>query len=246
MIVNKIPRFSAQPAALRSVGGTRTFLLVSVALTLVLYLVPYGQILARPLLLLSTLAHEMGHGLTALVLGGRFQSLQMWASGAGVSEMDLSGFGRIREGLTLAGGLVGPAVAAALCFRMGKTGRGARACLVGVGLFLVAAEILVIRNLFGFFFAGLVAAGCLFAGRRLSTDRAQWVVVFLGVQLALSVFSRADYLFTQGASNPSGVFPSDVMRMQTALFLPYWFWGLVCGAFSVLVLIYGVRTCWSR
>jgi membrane-associated phospholipid phosphatase len=72
------------------------------------------------------------------------------------------------------------------------------------------------------------------------------VVVFLGVQLALSVFSRADYLFTQGVSNPSGVFPSDVTRMQTALFLPYWFWGLVCGAFSVLVLIYGVRTCWSR
>jgi hypothetical protein len=236
----------AHETPLRLESRTRTFLLVSVAITLVLYLIPYGQILARPLLLLSTLAHEMGHGLTALLLGGRFQSLQMWASGAGVSEMDLTGFGRIREGLTLAGGLVGPAVAAALCFKMAKTGRGARSCLVGVGLFLLVAEILVIRNLFGFFFVGLVAAGCLFAGRRLSPERAQWVVVFLGVQLALSVFSRADYLFTRGAENPSGVFPSDVMRMQTALFLPYWFWGLVCGAFSVMVLVYGVRTCWGR
>ena len=236
----------AHETPLRLESRTRTFLLVSVAITLVLYLIPYGQILARPLLLLSTLAHEMGHGLTALLLGGRFQSLQMWASGAGVSEMDLTGFGRIRAGLTLAGGLVGPAVAAALCFKMAKTGRGARSCLVGVGLFLLVAEILVIRNLFGFFFVGLVAAGCLFAGRRLSPERAQWVVVFLGVQLALSVFSRADYLFTRGAENPSGVFPSDVMRMQTALFLPYWFWGLVCGAFSAMVLVYGVRTCWGR
>ncbi|HEX4966348.1 MAG TPA: M50 family metallopeptidase [Thermoanaerobaculia bacterium] len=227
-------------------GGTRKLLLVSAAITLALYVIPYGRYLARPLLLLSTLAHEMGHGLTALLLGGKFQRLEMWASGAGVSEIDLTGFGRIREGLTLAGGLVGPAVAAALCFKLGKTGRGARSCLVGLGIFLLAAEILVVRNLFGFFFAGLVAAGCLFAGTRVSPERAQWVVVFLGVQLALSVFSRADYLFTQSAGNPGGVFPSDVMRMQNALFLPYWFWGLVCGAFSVLVLAYGVRTCWSR
>lgn len=235
------------PVSPRPIGSrTRQFLIVSAVVTLALYVVPYGQIVARPLLLLSTLAHEMGHGLTALLLGGRFHSLRMWADGAGVSEMDLAGFGRIREGLTLAGGLVGPAVAAALCFKLGKTGRGARTCLVGVGLFLIAAEILVVRNLFGFVFTGLVATGCLFAGRRLSPERAQWVVVFLGVQLALSVFSRADYLFTRGASNPTGVFPSDVLRMQTALFLPYWFWGLVCGAFSVLVLIYGVRTCWSR
>jgi len=241
MIAQETSRPSSRPA-----GGTRSFLLVSAAITLALYVVPYGQVLARPLLLLSTLAHEMGHGLTALLLGGTFERLQMWASGAGVSEMDLTGFGRIRQGLTLAGGLVGPAVAAALCFKLGKTGRGARSCLLGVGFFLLAAELLVIRNLFGFVFTGLVAAGCLFAGTRLSPERAQWVVVFLGVQLALSVFSRADYLFTRGVENPSGVFPSDVMRMQTALFLPYWFWGLVCGGFSVMVLIYGVRTCWGR
>jgi peptidase M50B-like protein len=246
MIAQESPQSSLRSTSLRPESRTRKFLLVSAAVTLVLYVVPYGQVLARPLLLLSTLAHEMGHGLTALLLGGRFQRLEMWVTGAGVSEMDLSSFGRIRQGLTIAGGLVGPAVAAALCFKLGKTGRGARSCLVGVGLFLLVAEILVVRNFFGFFFTGLVAAGCLFAGRRLSPEHAQWVVVFLGVQLALSVFSRADYLFTRGAANPTGVFPSDVMRMQTALFLPYWFWGLVCGAFSMMVLIYGVRTCWGR
>ncbi|HSS75860.1 MAG TPA: M50 family metallopeptidase [Thermoanaerobaculia bacterium] len=246
MIVDEDSRSSLLPTPLPSASRTRKFLLISAAITLALYIVPYGQVLARPLLLLSTLAHEMGHGLTALLLGGTFERLQMWASGAGVSEMDLTGFGRIRQGLTLAGGLVGPAVAAAVCFKLGKTGRGARLCLLGVGFFLLAAELLVIRNLFGFVFAGLVAAGCLFAGTRLSPERAQWVVVFLGVQLALSVFSRADYLFTRGVENPSGVFPSDVMRMQTALFLPFWFWGLVCGGFSVMVLIYGVRTCWGR
>ena len=235
-----------KPVQARPAAGSRTVLLASAAVTLVLYAIPFGEILARPLVLLSTLAHEMGHGLTALLLGGSFQRLEMWPNGAGIAEMDVAGFGRLRQGLTAAGGLVGPAVAAAICFTLGRTGRGAQACLAGLGLLLVAAEALVVRNLFGFVFAGGLAAVCLFAAARLTPQKAQWLVVFLGVQLALSVFSRADYLFTRGASNPTGVYPSDVMQMQQALFLPYWFWGFVCGTFAVAVLVYGIRTCWRR
>ena len=235
-----------QHARPRPASGTRAVLLVSAAITVALYAIPFGDLIARPLLLLSTLAHEMGHGITALLLGGRFHEFKMWMDGAGLADMDVTGFGRLRQGLTAAGGLVGPAVAAAVCFTLGKTGRGAQICLVGMGLGLVAAEALLVRNVFGFVFVGLLAAGCLFAAARLTPEKAQWVVVFVGVQLALSVFSRADYLFTPAASNPSGVFPSDVMRMQQALFLPYWFWGFVCGAFAVGVLLYGLRICWRQ
>lgn len=231
----------AGPAARKTVDS-RTVLMASAAATLVLYAVPYGQFLARPLVLLSTLAHEMGHGLVALLLGGGFQKLEMWLDGSGAAHLDLTGFGRLRQALVMAGGLVGPAVAAALCFALGQTGRGARACLIGLGLLLLLAEVLVVRNTFGFVFVGLVTAGCLAAGVRLPPERARWVVVFLGIQLALSVFSRADYLFSKTA----GRFPSDVMQMQQALFLPYWFWGFACGAFAVAVLVYGVRSCWGR
>jgi hypothetical protein len=238
--------YESHLSSLRPDAVARKVLLVSSAVTLALYVIPYGRFLARPLLLLSTLAHEMGHGLTALLLGGSFRRLAIWPSGAGLADLDVAGFGRIRQGLTLAGGLVGPSVAAALCFAVGKTGQGARWCLIALGLLLVVAEILVIRNLFGFFFAGVIAAGCLFVGARCSPQVAQWVVVFLAVQLALSVFSRADYLFTKTAANPSGVYPSDVLQMQYMLFLPYWFWGFVCGAFAVSVLLYGIRTFWGR
>lgn len=226
--------------------SARSVLLASAVATLVLYSIPFGRLLARPFLLLSTLAHEMGHGITALLLGGGFQRLEMWADGAGIAHLDVSGFDRLREGLTAAGGLVGPAVAAAVCFAFGRTGRGARACLLGLGALLLAAEVLVVRNLFGFAFVGLVLAGCLFAGTRLTPERAQWVVVFVAVQLALSVFSRADYLFTRGATNPTGTYPSDVSRMQEALFLPFWFWGFVCGAVAAGVLVYGIRVYWQR
>lgn len=237
----------AEPPATAAPASARTVLVASAAATLLLYNIPVvGRFLAWPLVLLSTLAHEMGHGLTALILGGRFLRLVMWPDGAGVAEIDLTGFDRIREALSSAGGLVGPAVAAALCFLLGRTGRGARACLLGLGIFLCAAEVLVVRNLFGFFFVGTLAALCLVGGRRLPQEGAQLAVVFVGVQLALSVFSRADYLFSPGAVNPEGSFPSDVMRMQHALWLPYWFWGALCGAFSVAVLVWGIGIYWRR
>jgi Peptidase M50B-like len=227
-------------------ASARGVLILSAVVTLILYNVPFlGRILARPLVLLSTVAHEMGHGLTALLLGGRFQRFAMWANGSGLAEIDLTGFGRIRQGLTLAGGLVGPAVAAAICFFLGRTGQGARACLLGLGVLLFLVEILLVRNLFAFVFVGLLVAAC-FLSVRLTPDRAQLAVIFVGVQLALSVFSRADYLFTRGAVNPSGAFPSDVMQMQRLLFLPYWFWGALCGAASVAVLVWGVALFWRK
>jgi hypothetical protein len=227
-------------------SSARTVLLVSGAVTLVLYLLPYGQLLSRPFLLLSTLAHEMGHGLTAVLLGGRFQRFAMWANGAGVAEIELSGFGRIRQALTIAGGLVGPAVAAALFFTIGRTSRGAHLCLLVLGLLLVVAEILVVRNPFGFVFVGVVAAACLLVALRGSPAAAQIAVVFVAVQLALSVFSRADYLFTRVARNPTGVFPSDVQRIAQLLWLPYWFWGALCGALSLAALAWGLRVYWRR
>ena len=77
----------------------------------------------------------------------------------------------------------------------------------------------------------------MFLGVRASARVAQVALALMAVQLSLSVFSRADYLFTESA----GTGPSDVAQMADALLLPYWFWGFVCGAFSVFVLVVGIR-----
>ena len=230
-----------------SASGGRVILVASAAATLLLYNLPwFGRALARPLILLATLAHEMGHGLTAVLLGGEFQRLEMWLNGAGVAEMDLDGFGRIREGLCIAGGLLGPPVAAAICFALGRTGYGARACLGGLAGLLLVAEILWVRNLFGLVFVGTVMLFCFLGASRLSLAHAQIAVVFVGVQLALSVFSHADYLFTRGVVNPEGSFPSDVAQLERLLFLPYWFWGILCGGTALVVLLVGLWSYWRR
>ena len=56
----------------------------------------------------------------------------------------------------------------------------------------------------------------------------------LAVQLALSVFSRSDYLFVKSAGD-IGI--SDVQAISESIGMPYWFWGIVCGRISVVVLV---------
>lgn len=216
----------------------RSALIGSALLTLALYFVPLGSFLIYPLLLLSTLAHELGHGLAALALGGRFHEFYLWPDGSGMA-VHSGASGHVAEALVAAGGLVGPALVAALCFALARRQAVARVALVALGVGFLAADVLVVRNDFGRWYIGLVGAALLLVGWR-ARAAAQTALVFLAIQLALSVFSRGDYLFTPSARTASGVMPSDVAHIAAALGGPYWAWGAACGLFSVLVLVLGL------
>ena len=219
----------------------RWILVLSVGITLTLYYTPpWGPRLAYPLMLLSTLAHEMGHGLMGMAVGGEFESFKMWSDGSGVARV--SGYtGRIARALVSAGGLCGPAVVAALFFALSNKTKWAKASLAVVGVALLVADLLLVRSLFGIAFVGGLGALFLWVALKGARWASQFTLVFVAVQLALSVFSRADYLFTPVAQTSAGSMPSDVAQMSNALFLPYWFWGAACGAFSIAVLFWGLR-----
>jgi hypothetical protein len=221
----------------------RIALMASVLLTAALYAIPdpYGFYLSYPFLLLSTLAHELGHGLAGALIGADFHKFEMYADGSGRALVMglLSRFGRAT---VAAGGLVGPAVVAGLCFAVARRARAAKVAFLVFAALLGLALVLVVRNAFGVVFVFVVAAGCAGLGLRASAHVAQVALLFVAVQLALSVFSRGDYLFTEVATTGVGVAPSDVANMAQALFLPYWLWGALCGFFSVVVLAAGLFT----
>jgi len=218
----------------------RAALFISIALTIGLYAIPLGSTLAYPLVLLSTLAHEMGHGVAAMMVGCRFEAFVLYSDGSGAA-MTSGSPGRLSSAFISAGGLIGPAIASSGCFIVGRRGQAAKTALVIIGGLLVIALVLLIRNFFGWFFVSMVAALCLWGGLKAARDVAQLMVIFVGVQLALSVFSRSDYLFTDVAQTGLGAAPSDVAQMAEALVLPYWFWGMACGGVSVFVLFHGLR-----
>lgn len=220
----------ATPSHAEQVATARIVLVVSIVVTLALYVVPYGYYIAYPLLLISTVVHEMGHGVAAWIVGGEFRELYMMKDASGYAIT--ATHGDFANAMVLGGGLIGPAVGAAVSFVLARRAATARVCLVLIGVFLAAMEIAVVRNGFGLVFIGILAAVCLGVGLKASAQVAQLVLMVFAVQLALSVFSRSDYLFVQNAGNK----PSDVQQISNVLGLPYWFWGFVCGTISLIVM----------
>ncbi len=222
---------------------TRWFLAGSVLVTLLFYWLyfAHGILIGLPLIWLSTLVHELGHGITAALVGGHFDSFVMHADGSGATSWSAGMlFGPLRRAMVSAGGLVGPAIVAAIGFVIARKPKASQTTLL-IGVFALALiAVLVVRNLLGWVYVGSVALVLGLLATRKNPAIAQLGLVFFSTQLAISVFSRGDYLFTEYAETADGRMPSDVAQMADALLLPYWFWGGLCGLFSVVVLGVGL------
>jgi hypothetical protein len=195
--------------------------------------------ISYPLLLMSTIPHELGHGIAAVLVGHKFTALELHSNGAGTAfhQGASSGlFGAFSQGFISAAGLVGPAFAAAVGF-WGARHNYSNRLLWALSTVLALTSILVGRGLFTHLFLWFLAACFGLCAKFLSPERARIAIAFASVQLGLSVFSRSDYLFMQYASPGQ---PSDVQQIANNLLLPYWFWGIVCALVSVLVLGIGL------
>jgi hypothetical protein len=201
------------------------------------------RILEAPLVWLSTFAHEAGHGLAALAVGGRFEQLVIFWDASGVATHSGVPEGMSRA-IVSAGGLIGPAVVAALLFAFGTRARLSRVGLALFALAMIGIGVLFVRNAFGLAFTLGCGALLAFAALRLSNGRAQTLVLFVAIQLSLSVFSRGDYLFTATAKTGAGEMPSDVAHVAEALGGSYLVWGMAIGALSVVILACGLGGVW--
>ncbi len=216
-------------------------LLIAVGLTLALHFagaVPGVRWLQWPLLLISTLAHELGHGLFARLLGAQFDSLVLWPNGAGVASYH-GNFSSLSIAAIAAAGLLGPPFTALLLMLAGRHSRAAHIALGVCSAFLVLVTLLWAGSLFTVVVCLALAATAGLLAWRGSPSVSQIACLFLAVQLSLSVFARGDYLFMRSAHTGAGVMPSDVSQIALALLLPYWLWGGLIAALSVGVLLFG-------
>lgn len=212
----------------------RRWLAWSAVATVLVYMIPFGRLIAWPLVLLSSFVHELGHGLVAVVVGASFKSLQVFPDASGVAQ-HTGAPGRLAQAAIAMGGLVGPAFAAAVGFLAVRKSSWARTVWFIVAAGLAVLAVTVLRGLTTFLFAGMVFALAIWIVRKATPDHARGITAFFATQLALSVLSRGDYLFTDVAQTGSGAMPSDVAVMASALVGPYWIWGALCGALSLAI-----------
>ncbi len=213
--------------------------LVSMLLALLPRLWPALMWLAWPQLLVATLAHELGHGFAALLTGGGFDALKIYADGSGVAITSISGAG-LQRAFIAAGGPFGPPLAALMLFMAARHARSARAALALVALTLAFAALWWVRNWFGFGWVALCAVVAAWAAWRAPSVATQAFTCFLAVQLCLASLTGVDYLFSRGAVTGAGEFASDTQQIAAQLGGPHWFWGGLIALASLGVMVAGL------
>jgi hypothetical protein len=174
-----------------------------------------------------------------MLVGGSFRRLEVWSNGSGAAAY-AGNFSRLSRALVAAGGPLGPPLASVLLFLAATEPRWAHTALAVLAGALVLSALIWLRNLFGFAFALTLGAALAALAWQASDPIAQLACAFLAIQMSLSVFSRADYLFKPAAQTSAGPMPSDTAQIAAALFLPYWFWGALIGALSLAILGLGL------
>ncbi|NEP17531.1 MAG: M50 family metallopeptidase [Leptolyngbya sp. SIO4C1] len=213
------------------------WLMIAAVATVVLWQVPLGEYLLYPFTILATWFHEMGHGLTAMLLGGNFQKLVLYPNGSGVAISSGRVFGgALGHAMVSAGGPMGPPLAGAALILASRQAKTARWGLIALGALLIASTLVWVRSLTGWLVLPLLGAAILYIALRTKVWVKVLTVQFLGVQACISTFHQLDYLFTYQATIGGQTMLSDTGQISKALLLPHWIWGSLLAIAAVLLL----------
>ncbi|KAA1247312.1 M50 family metallopeptidase [Aquimarina sp. RZ0] len=208
-------------------------------IVLVLWQLPYFGWFQYPFRLLGTWFHEMGHGLTAVCIGGDFKHLEIYENGGGVAYYSLEGSylpAFIGNALVAAGGLLGPAITGSILIASARSHKSSMITLrVLVGL-MILSLIIWIRSFWGIAvmstFIVLLFVITLFKNRKLEVI----TILFLGLQSVLSTYLQLDYLFTKQFERDGTIQISDTQAIAENLIGTYWMWAICIVLISMYLL----------
>lgn len=212
----------------------RAFWAAVIASVVVPYL-PFGRQILYPFALLSTWAHEMGHGVTAIAAGGRFDRLEVHRNLGGLAYS--SGVGPLGRAWVAAGGLLAPTIAGGLIIILGAREVTAPWVLAGLAVAVVVSVALFVRNRFGWIALGLCGIALVGVAYQAPEIVRIFLAQLIGIQFCVAAWGSVNYMFTRGFHRDDGAYTnSDTQTIADALMLPYWFWGSLISLISVMIL----------
>jgi hypothetical protein len=218
------------------------WLITAAVVTVLLWQFSWGNYVLYPFTILATWFHEMGHGLMASLLGGKFNQLLVFANGSGLAEHSVPhSFGPFRHALVAAAGPMGPPIAGAGLILASRRFRSAQVSLVVLGTILLLSTLIWVRSIFGLMMIPALGVVTLLIGIYGSPRVRGFAVQFLGVQASISTYQQIDYLFSRGAVIGGREMLSDTAQIANSLLLPYWFWG---GLITIVSLALLVQSLW--
>ncbi|MDQ5846595.1 MAG: M50 family metallopeptidase [Acidobacteriota bacterium] len=227
-----------------------TVLLIAATISVVLWFIPYAELLTYPFRLFVTFIHEGGHAIAALLTGNSVESLSIATNASG--ETYTSQGGTFSQVLVASAGYLGAMTYGALLLVLIRRAIAARIVLIGS-----AAVVLALTLFFGFFkpiFSGVAWSGIpftLLAGMFLSAGLvllakfgssrvASFFVSFLAVQCILNALLDLKTVFFLSSPFAPAV-PTDAVNMANATGIPALFWAVMWITIAVGILFLAMR-----
>jgi hypothetical protein len=223
------------------------YLIAFAILSILIWHVPGGYYIIYPFTILSTWFHEMGHGLTALILGGQFQHIEIFPDGSGLASFSGSLYlGNIGRALVAAGGPLGPTLVGIALISATKHEKITIYLLPIFASLLFISVFLLIQGLFGIIIILLISIILFYIAFRMEIKWKLLTLQFIGIQACLSLYMNIEYLFMEGAIVGGVQYRSDVGVMENALIVPYWIWGLFIVIFSIFLIFKSLKYVFSE
>ena len=213
----------------------------AVALTVVLWFIPFGSLIIWPFTFLATWAHEMGHGIAGILVGGTFDRLEIYEYGGGRAFITGVPGGGIKSALISVGGLVGAPLLGAMFVALGVREMAGRVLLFLLAVTLLLSAVFLVRTVFGVAVSVIFAAVLGFCAYNLGPQIRFLLVQLVGIQMSLSAVRGFDYLFSAYANFPTGRVNSDVTSIAESIGGHYLLWGGLIFVFNALVLLGAFR-----
>src|SRR5947207_8859446 len=227
-------------------------LILAAIISVILWFVPFAEILSYPFRIFVTFIHEGGHAIAALLTGNSVQSLSVAMNGSGETYTTQGGV--ISQMIVSSAGYLGAMTYGALLLVLIRRSVAARLVLVGSAAVVFALTMIfgVVKPLMagtwgsisGLPFtlaAGLLISAGLFAVARFASARvATFLVSFLAVQCVLNALLDLKTVFFLSSPFAATV-PTDAVNMANATGVPALFWSIIWISLSLLILAVSVK-----
>lgn len=227
-----------------------TVLLAAAAISIVLWFIPFAEILTYPFRIFVTFIHEGGHAIAALLTGNSVQSLSIATNASG--ETYTSQGGTMSQIFVASAGYLASMAYGALLLVLIRKAVAARLVLIGS-----AALVLTLTLIYGLFkpivsgaaWAGipftllagtLLTLGLILVARFARARLATFFVGFLAVQCILNALLDLKTVFFLSSPFAPAV-PTDAVNMASATGIPALVWSVVWIAIALGILFLAMR-----
>lgn len=225
-------------------------LLIATSISVILWFIPYADVLMYPFRIFVTFIHEGGHALAALLTGNSVASLSVATNASGETYTTQGGL--ISQVLISSSGYLGSMLFGALLLILIRKAVAARIVLLGSAVFIFGLTMIygLIKPLFWInawsgipftLFAGtFLAVGLVLIAKFASARVATFFVSFLAVQSVLNALYDLKTVFF--LSSPFGMpVQTDAANMANATGIPAILWTVIWIGLALGILWFAMR-----